>query len=208
VAASAGGGLTFTEKVVAFVHLDAFAEDLGHGPGFGATLVALLGVGSTTGRVLGGVLSDRLGTFPVFLSMTSGTGVLFAVWPACRSKVAMAVLSLLIGLTFGAYTSLSPLVCSEIWGDAVVSEVVSVVYLGDAPSRLTGGPIAGFVFDWSGSYVAAILGGAFLIFFSVALVGFVIHRRARRRAAAAKYAALEQDDEQWAAPGAIELQAS
>ena len=113
--------------MVAFVHLDAFAEDLGHGPGFGATLVALLGVGSTTGRVLGGLLSDRLGTFPVFLSMTSGTGVLFAVWPACRSKVAMAVLSLPIGLTFGAYTSLSPLVCSEIWGDAVVSEVVSVV---------------------------------------------------------------------------------
>ena len=147
MAASAGGGLTFTEKVVAFVHLDAFAEDLGHGPGFGATLVALLGVGSTTGRVLGGVLSDRLGTFPVFLSMTSGTGILFAAWPACRSKAALALLSLLIGLTFGAYTSLSPLVCSEIWGDAAVIEVVSVVYLGDSPSRLTGGPIAGFVSD-------------------------------------------------------------
>ena len=76
-------------------------------------------------------------------------------------------------------------------------------------------PPAGFV--WADAPVATPPAAPPATVSQVAVDKLVVHTDADAvsaaivqivEAAAAKYAALEQDDEQWAAPGAIELQAS
>jgi MFS transporter, OFA family, oxalate/formate antiporter len=109
---AAAAGLTFI----------SIAQDLGKAA-LGANAfvaVVVLAAGSTTGRVLAGFVSDRIGRqwtlFSVFVFQTVVVAVLY--WMSANDSVSLAVLVVVffLGFNYGSNLSLFPAACKDYFG--------------------------------------------------------------------------------------------
>ena len=83
--------------------------------------VALMAVGNAGGRVLAGILSDRIGRrWTLMLVLLFQAGLMFAAVPVTAGggsgAVAIVVLAVLIGANYGANLSLFPSLTKDLWG--------------------------------------------------------------------------------------------
>lgn len=96
-----------------FVHVFAFAGDLGYSDDFAALALALVGASSTLGRVLLGRAADRIGTTRNLLLSMSALAICVLIWPHTRSKAAVLAVASCYGFFSGAFPSLPPSVLAE-----------------------------------------------------------------------------------------------
>ena len=81
--------------------------------------VALMAVGNAGGRVLAGILSDRIGRrWTLMLVLLFQAGLMFAAVPVTSGggSGAVVMLAVLIGANYGANLSLFPSITKDIWG--------------------------------------------------------------------------------------------
>jgi predicted MFS family arabinose efflux permease len=83
--------------------------------------VALMAVGNAGGRILAGILSDRIGRrWTLMLVLLFQAGLMFASVPVTAGggsgAVAVVVLAVLIGANYGANLSLFPSLTKDFWG--------------------------------------------------------------------------------------------
>jgi len=114
-ACAAGAGLMVIGKLSAIAKLQANVE-------LGFVLVAILALGNGGGRILAGILSDRIGRRATFF----GCFVMQAVMVILLSQAhegsilatvpVLAVISALIGANYGANLTLFPSVTKDFWG--------------------------------------------------------------------------------------------
>ena len=177
---------------VPFAHLIPYASDLGFSPAFTALLQSLLGAGSLGGRVLGGLIADRVGAGRLYVATYFLTAALIAAWPLCQSAASLVGLAVVFGAAMGASMAITAPMATEVFGVDLVAEAIVIVVLGKGPARLLAGPIVGYMFDALGSYTAAIELAAALALLATGLATAVIcrgsaaalvrrlHRRVRR----------------------------
>jgi MFS family permease len=154
---------------VPFVHLVPYARDVGLGEGFGVLLIVLLGIGSTVGRFLFASITGWLGRRLSFAGMFIGAGILLVLWSASSSAPALIVFALVFGAFYGGFVAIAPSLAADYFGARALGSVIGALYSGVAFGALLGAPVAGYVYDFFGSYVGAILAGA-----ALCLVSFVI----------------------------------
>jgi MFS family permease len=152
-----------------FVHLVPYARDVGLGPGFGVLLITLLGVGSTVGRFLFASVTSWLGRRLSFALMLIGAGAMLVVWSLSTSAGALIFFALLFGAFYGGFVAIAPSLAADYFGGRALGAVIGALYSGVAFGALLGSPVAGYAYDFFGSYAGAILAGALLCF-----VAFVI----------------------------------
>lgn len=173
---------TWVVIFIPFVHLPAYAQDLGLGTTAAASLLSAIGLGGIAGRLVGGMWSDRVGRLPALYVVFALQTLSFVAFPFADTLVLLWLAAIVFGFSYGGSVTLLPPLCGDLFGRAHVASVVGVIFaVAGAPSAI--GPYAaGWLYDVNGDYTTAFFlaalfnAGAFLL----ALLLGVERRRAGR----------------------------
>jgi len=161
-ACGAGAGLMVIAKLAAIGKVQAGLE-------LGFILVAALAVGNGAGRVVAGVLSDKLGrqwtmfgcfvfqAILVLLLSTANEGTALASIPA------LALISALIGANYGANLSLFPSITKDYYGLKNFGVNYGLVFTAWGVGGFMLALGAGKLYDWYHSFAYAYYGAAILL---------------------------------------------
>jgi MFS family permease len=135
------------------VHVVPFARDQGISLAAASLALTAYGVGSVSGRLTAGALSERLGTQTTIrigyvLQIVALTTLL---WVPSREAL-MASLAL-FGAGFAASDTMVTKVIPDVFGVRAIGGIMGVLTLGWRIGAALGPAVAGFVYDATGSYV-------------------------------------------------------
>ncbi|MCA6122745.1 MFS transporter [Bradyrhizobium sp. WSM 1704] len=141
---------------VPFVHLVPYAVDHQVTATTAAVLLGLIGVGSTAGRFFLGGIADRVGRDAFLIAMYAGMAVSLAIWAGAGGFWSLVAFALLFGVFYGGWVAILPAVVTDHFGGRHVSGIIGLLYTSVAIGTLLGPSAAGFVFDFSHSYVIPV----------------------------------------------------
>jgi len=143
---------------VPFVFVGQYAKERGIGSVQAAVLVGVLGGSSVLSRVGFGSLVRRFGSFRLYracLIITTGS---FLLWLAAGSSYVMLVLFVLtLGVGYGGFVALSPIVISDRMGVAGLGSILGLMYTAPGIGALVGAPTAGWLIDTTDGYRWSII---------------------------------------------------
>ena len=172
-------GIYFTTWLVVFVpfvHVAAYAEDLGLGKVAAASVLSAIGVGGVAGRLSSGVVSDWLGRLPALLAVFALQALSFVLFADAGGLGVLWLAATLFGFSYGGGVTLLPPLCSDLFGRAHVAAVVGAIFaISGAPAAI--GPyVAGWLYDVSGTYTVAFMIAAGLNVVALALTAVLAWR--------------------------------
>lgn len=138
---------------VPFVFVGQYAKERGVGPVAAAVLVGVLGASSVVSRVGFGSLVRRFGSFRLYRACLMITAASFLIWFAAGSAYIVLVLFVLVlGVGYGGFVALSPIVISDRLGVAGLGSILGLLYTAPGIGALIGAPSAGWIIDTTESY--------------------------------------------------------
>lgn len=168
-------------------HQAAFLVDVGYSATVGAVVVSVGGLLSILGRVLFGLLSDRIGQLSAgTLSFMASIGA-FAIlvlaktlpWPI------LVLYTLLFGLGFGSRAPILSSLATEEFGGPAHGTIWGVMSLANSFGVGLGSWLIGLVFDNTGSYRAVFTASIVILILSNLSLAVGVKSSHRRRRAAA-----------------------
>lgn len=133
---------------IPFVYLPLYCDYVGFDSSVGATMLGITNGASVFGRVIMGVLADRIGVVNSYIICLAGSGIgTLSFWLFGGSVPMVAILSVLNGFFSGGFISLVPVVSAHLFGIEGLATIVGFVYTGAAVPNLAGPPIAGNLID-------------------------------------------------------------
>ena len=125
--------------------------------------ISFLAIGNMLGRVLWGLISDKLGGRKSILLALGFLGLFtILILPAARTNATFLFLPFLIGLGFGANFVLFATEVSLLYGVERLSEIYPYVFLSYGLAGIIGPLAGGWLFDHLQSYVMPIIISAML----------------------------------------------
>ncbi|MDO8964065.1 MAG: OFA family MFS transporter [Coriobacteriia bacterium] len=155
-ACSAFAGLMIIGHMAKIATLQAAGADLGF------LLVAVLAIGNASGRVVAGIVSDRIGGIRTMLVVfTIQAGLMFALASADTAALLVPVAAA-VGFCYGANLSLFPSTTAGFFGTKHLGVNYGLVFTAWGVGGVFGSMTAGSIVDSAGSYgvayaVAAVL---------------------------------------------------
>jgi predicted MFS family arabinose efflux permease len=161
-------------------HSAAIITDRGGSTALATTAVMLLGLGSLSGRLLTGLLLDRIafGLVGGAAFALQGIGALL-LWNG-SSATAVLFAMFLVGLATGAELDIVPFALRQAFGMRSYGKLFGVVFALYQLGPVFGAPLMGASFDRMGSYapmLAIFSGCSFIAAFLTILAGYVRVRR-------------------------------
>jgi MFS family permease len=147
----ATGLLTGFSLFMAFVHLVPYATSRGTSAIAAASLIGVIGVGSSLGRLALGGVADRLGSVRTYQVAVAILTVSFVVWYLAPDYTALAVFAFLLGLGYGGWVALSASVVAELFGPEGLGGSIGALYTSAGVGALVGPPLAGFLVAFVGA---------------------------------------------------------
>lgn len=142
---------------VPFVFVGQYSKEHGIDAVQAAVLVGVLGGSSVVSRVGFGSLVLRFGSFRLYRTCLAISGASFAVWFFAGSSYAMLVIFVVVlGVGYGGFVALSPIVISDRMGVAGLGSILGLLYTAPGIGALVGAPGAGWLIDTTGGYRWAI----------------------------------------------------
>lgn len=156
---------------VPFVFVGQYAKEQGIDAVQAAVLVGVLGGSSVLSRIGFGSLVRRFGSFRLYRGCFVIHGVSFVVWLVAGSSYALLVVFVLVlGVGYGGFVALSPILISDRLGVAGLGSILGVLYTAPGLGGLLGPPAAGWLIDRTDSYRWAIIACIVASAVSVALL--------------------------------------
>jgi MFS family permease len=144
---------------VPFVFVGQYAKDNDVGSVRAAVLVGVLGGSSVVSRIGFGSLVRRHGSFRLYRLAFAIQLSSFVIWLLSGTSYALLVLFVLVlGIGYGGFVALGPIVVSDRMGVAGLGSILGVLYTAPGLGGLIGPPTAGWVIDTTDTYRWAILG--------------------------------------------------
>ncbi|OJJ45906.1 hypothetical protein ASPZODRAFT_152862 [Penicilliopsis zonata CBS 506.65] len=141
-----------------FFYIPAYAQSIGVDVGLSNDLIAILNASSLFGRLLGGVVANRLGRFNCLAGASAVCGVLILAWLAVDSLAGMVVFSVLFGFFSGTVVGLlTATIAMTAPTPAVIGSYMGMALGVLSLASLTGTPITGAMIARHASYRPAIL---------------------------------------------------
>ena len=160
--AAALGFINLTHQML-FVHQAAFLVDGGFDPMLAASAVGMAGFASLFAKIGWGVVSDRLGREWAFtlatISLLSSMAVLIAT-RVDPSPWLVLVYVILFGTGYAATAPVMPTSTSDIFAGKSFGAIYGAVSIGQGVGAAFGSWVAGYIFDITGTYMAAFAVGA------------------------------------------------
>ena len=85
---------------------------------------------------------------------------MLVVWSQSTSGLALIFFALVFGAFYGGFVAIAPSLAADYFGGRALGSVIGALYSGVAFGALLGSPVAGFAYDFFGSYTGAILAAA------------------------------------------------
>lgn len=142
---------------IVIIHLVNYATQphIGFSPGVAASFLSTLGLGSIAGRIGMGMVSDRIGRMAA-LAISFGLLAVAVFWlMGARTAGMFYGAAGLFGFGFGGAMPLQPAIVGELFGLASMGAIFGVTQAGHSLGGSMGPPLAGFIFDTTGSYYVA-----------------------------------------------------
>lgn len=156
---------------VPFVFVGQYAKERGVSPVAAAVLVSVLGGSSVLSRITFGSLVRRFGSFRLYRGCLGLHAVAYCVWFVAGSSYVLLVLFVtVLGVGYGGFVALSPILISDRMGVAGLGSILGLMYTAPGLGGLVGTPAAGWVIDQTGTYRWVMLAGIGFASLSVALL--------------------------------------
>ncbi|MCI9175912.1 MAG: OFA family MFS transporter [Lachnospiraceae bacterium] len=148
------------------------AQDMiGMTPAAAAIVVSVLALFNTFGRILAGMVSDRIGCIQtlraVFAAAILSMGILYMSGNGSAGLFYVGIC--LVGVCFGSFMGVYPSFTAERFGSKYSSVNYGIMFIGFNGAGLLGPMIVSWVFHQTGGYR-----GAFLIALGFAVLGFLL----------------------------------
>jgi len=139
------------------VHIVPHAIDLGIAPASAARILATIGGVSMAGRIVMGSVSDRVGGRKAMI-ICSIVAIGSLVWLQSATELWMLYLfAVIYGFAHGGFFTIpSPLV-AELFGLSSHGAIFGTIFFAGTIGGAIGSPLAGYIFDVTGSYQLAFL---------------------------------------------------
>lgn len=151
-------------------YISVSAVAIGVSKDFSFYMIAIANAASTFGRVISGLLADKIGALNTMTVFTAMTGITTIAWPFAKDKSQLITIAAIHGFSIGAYISLYsvPAVAMGKMEDAGrrVGMFMSLIGLGG----IAGPPISGAIRTATGGFVDAGFYSGGCIIFGVALL--------------------------------------
>lgn len=151
-------------------YISVSAVAIGVSKDFSFYMIAIANAASTFGRVISGLLADKIGALNTMAVFTAMTGITTIAWPFAKDKSQLITIAAIHGFSIGAYISLYsvPAVAMGKMEDAGrrVGMFMSLIGLGG----IAGPPISGAIRTATGGFVDAGFYSGGCIIFGVALL--------------------------------------
>lgn len=142
---------------VPFVFVGQYAKERDVSSVAAAVLVGVLGGSSVLSRIGFGSLVARFGSFRLYAACFAIHTASFVVWfVAGSSYVLMLLFVLVLGVGYGGFVALGPIVISDRMGVAGLGSILGLLYTGPGLGGLIGPPSAGWLIDTTDGYRWAI----------------------------------------------------
>ncbi|KAL8714341.1 MAG: hypothetical protein Q9220_001674 [cf. Caloplaca sp. 1 TL-2023] len=120
------------------------AESTGMSPMLAEYLVPILSAASTPGRLIPGMLADKIGNFNVSIITMICSGVItLALWLPSSSNAAIIVYTVVFGAFSGSYIALAPMLVAQISQIQQIGMRNGLAFFIISFAALTGGPLGG-----------------------------------------------------------------
>lgn len=156
--------------------------------------VATMAVGNAAGRIVAGVVSDRIGRSRTLLIMMAAQGALmFAAIPAMRtgSAVCLVLLATFIGFNYGTNLSLFPSFAKDFWGLKNFGTNYGVLFSAWGVSGFVMGRVSQMLAAKTGSYETSFVLAGVLLLAGAGLVLTLREAKAYQEAEARAEAAVQ-----------------
>lgn len=158
-------------------YISVSAVEIGVPKNFAFYIIAIANAASAFGRVLSGLMADRIGALSTMAAFTAVTGIATIAWPFAQNESQLIVIATIYGFSIGAYVSLYsvPAVAMGKMEDAGrrVGMFMSLIGFGG----IAGPPISGAISTATGGFVAAgyFAGGSIIFGVLLLLVARYLH---------------------------------
>ena len=122
-----------------------------------AFLVVITAIGSGTGRIVMGGLSDRFGRFRSLVGATILAVAMFGLLMVGLPHLGIFIVAAFIGLAFGTWLALYGPTSTDLFGMKAAGAIYGALYLSYGIGGLIGPTLGGYLADRSGSYRSAFL---------------------------------------------------
>uniref|UniRef100_T1GDJ5 Major facilitator superfamily (MFS) profile domain-containing protein n=1 Tax=Megaselia scalaris TaxID=36166 RepID=T1GDJ5_MEGSC len=153
---------------VPYVYLPSVAKDYKLSITESSTLLGIIGIANTVGRIILGYFSDkayvnRLLVYNICLTVC-GISTVLSVF--CVDFMSLAVYSAFFGFTIGAYVGLTSVILVDLLGLDKLTNAFGLLLLFQGIASLAGPPLAGWISDQTGSYTPGFLLAGIMIIIS------------------------------------------
>lgn len=173
---------TFTSQGI-HLHEVAFLVDHGFGAPFAARVLGLVGAASIGGRILWGILSERIGREPTH-SLAYGiiiAAVLALLLAGRLESVAFAVFfGLLFGLGYAIVGPITPAISSDLFQGPTFGRIFGTLTISHGLGAAAGSWFGGYIHDLLGSYTVGFAAVMVTGTLSTVMVWIAAPRKIRR----------------------------
>lgn len=163
---------TILGVMIPLFYMPSYAISYGMDPQLANYIVAILNGASFFGRVIPGILADKLGRFNMYFAFALASGVMILCWQATHNNVGIFVFSGFFGFVSGAIISLMSVVFANVAKDP--RDIGTYMGMGMAWASigaLIGPPINGALISHYGGYEqASIFSGIMMLIGCVTVV--------------------------------------
>ena len=156
--------------IIPLYHLAASAKEKGVSRAGQASIISMIGVGNLIGRLTSGLVTDRIGLKRMVLFTQFCTAVVIAVWPALESQTSFQIASCFFGVFACAFWAQLPVLVAHAVGVRKLGGAIGMIMPAMAPGGIAAAPLAGYLFETSGSYTSTAIFTASLLVVALAAI--------------------------------------
>ncbi len=172
--------LFFFSLEATVVHIVPHAIDIGVSPIIAASIVSIIAGGSVIGRLSTGSISDKVGSRLLLIACVS-LAALALLWLLFAKEIWMLyVFAVILGVSYGGVVPLQIVVSAELFGSGSLGTILGSFMLFITIGSALGPPLAGSIFDITGSYSLAFLISVIISVLAIILSLILLRDKGRR----------------------------
>ncbi|KAJ2083212.1 hypothetical protein GGI09_007405 [Coemansia sp. S100] len=121
---------------------------LGEAQNWSANISSILNAGSIAGRILVGLLADRIGPLnTLFISLFVSNLAILTIWLPFKSLGPLIAAALIFGFASGSVVSLVPVVTANLFGVQRLASILGLLFFSYTLGSLVCSPVGGALLD-------------------------------------------------------------
>ncbi|MFC1964896.1 MFS transporter [Chloroflexota bacterium] len=159
-----------TNTFLVLTHLVPHITDIGFSAGEAAAVLSLMGIVTIAGRVVMGIVADRIGRKNgcIICLFCQFGAMIWLVW--AQDLWGLYVFAVVYGFAYAGMSTVMAAIVSDTFGLSRIGAIFGVLELGFGAGAALGPAIGGFIFDVTNSYDIAFLIGAFAMLIATLLI--------------------------------------